>query len=74
MDEAKKDEILEDLKTEGLELAEDVTIEMIEHVFNFANNAINKSGNAWLIMALPILDKVKEFLLESADKIDGVEG
>ena len=74
MDETKKDEILEDLKTEGLELAEDVTIEAIEHVFSFANKAINKCGNAWLIMTLPILDKVKEFLLESADKIDGVEG
>ena len=37
-----KNEILEDAKTEGLELAEDVTVEAIEHVFNFAKTALNK--------------------------------
>ena len=55
MDENKKDEIVADLKQEGLDLAEDVTKESIEHVFEFAIKAINKYGNAVLKAAIPLL-------------------
>ena len=74
MDENTKNGIKEDAKQEGLELAEDVTKETIEHVFEFAINAINKYGNAMLKAVVPILQTAEQFLLELADKIDGVEG
>ena len=74
MDENTKNGIKEDAKQEGLELAEDVTKETIEHVFEFAINAINKYGNAMLKAVVPILQAAEQFLLELADKIDGVEG
>lgn len=72
--EELKEELKEDAKQEALELAEDVTIEAIEHVFNFAVNALNKSKNTMLMALVPILGTVKEYLLGLADKIDGVEG
>ena len=74
MEENEKKEILDDLKIEGLEYAEDVTIETIEHVFDFAEKAINKYGNSILKATLPLLQTAKEFLIKLADKIDGVEG
>ena len=73
MDENKKDEIIADLKQEGLDLAEDVTKESIEHVFEFAIKAINKYGNAVLKAAIPLLQTAENFLLELADKINGVQ-
>lgn len=73
MDENKKDEIVADLKQEGLELAEDVTKETIEHVFAFAIDSINKYGNNMLKAMIPLLQTAEQFLLELADKIDGVQ-
>lgn len=69
-----KNEILEDAKTEGLELAEDVTVEAIEHVFNFAKTALTKSGNSYLMALVAVLTPIQEYLLKLADKIDGKEG
>lgn len=73
-DEELKEGLKEDAKQETLELAEDVTKDSIEHVFTFAINAINKYGNNVLKAIIPILQTAKEFLLDLADKIDGVEG
>ena len=73
MDENKKDEILADLKQEGLDLAEDVTKESIEHVFEFAISAINKYGNAILKAVIPLLKEAESFLLDLADQINGVK-
>lgn len=73
-DEELKEGLKEDAKQEALELAEDVTKETIEHVFDFAVNAINKYGNGVLKATIPLLNTAKEFLLGLADKIDGVEG
>lgn len=65
------EEIKDDLKQEALDLAEDVTIEAIEHVFNFAKKALEKSGNALLKTLIPILEQVEQYLYSLADKIDG---
>ena len=73
MDENKKDDILADLKQEGLDLAEDVTKESIEHVFEFAISAINKYGNAILKAVIPLLKEAESFLLDLADQINGVK-
>ena len=73
MDENKKDDILADLRQEGLDLAEDVTKESIEHVFEFAINAINKYGNAVLKAVIPLLKEAEGFLLDLADQINGVK-
>lgn len=74
MNEEKKQELKEDLKQEGLEYAEDITIETIEHVFNFAKTALNKSGNAMLTALIPILTPIENYLLGLADQIDGQKG
>lgn len=74
MDEEQKEELKEDAKQEGLKLAEDVTKETIEHVFDFAVNAINKYGNSVLKATIPLLNAAKEFLLDLADKIYVGEG
>ena len=73
MDENTKNGIKEDAKQEGLELAEDVTKETIEHVFEFAIDSINKYGNNMLKAMIPLLQTAEQFLLELADKIDGVQ-
>lgn len=58
-----------ELKKESLELAEDITTDMIEHVFSFAKKVLSK--NSALSSITPFLDTIKEFLLKQADKIDG---
>ncbi len=58
-----------ELKKESLELAEDITTDMIEHVFSFAKKVLSK--NSALFSITPFLDTIKEFLLKQADKIDG---
>ena len=73
MNEEQKEELKQNAKQEGLDLAEDVTKETIEHVFDFAVNAINKYGNSVLKATIPLLNTAKEFLLELADKINGKE-
>lgn len=62
-----------DLKNEVLELAEDVTVEAIQHVFSFAKKALEKSDNPIFSAIIPILAKVEDYLLSLADKIDGVQ-
>lgn len=74
MNEAQKKELKNDLKQEGLEYAEDVTVETIEHVFNFAKTALSKSGNVMLTALIPILTPIENYLLGLADGIDGQKG
>lgn len=62
-----------DLKNEALELAEDVTVEAIQHVFSFAKKALEKSDNPLLVAIIPVILKVEDYLLSLADKIDGVQ-
>ena len=73
MDENQKQELKQDAKTEALEYAEDVTKETIEHVFEFSIDQINKHGNTMLKALIPVLQTVESYLLELADKIDGVQ-
>lgn len=73
MDEQEKEELKKEAKQEALELAEDVTKESIEHVFEFAIKGIEKYGNAVLQATIPLLRTAEEFLLDLADRIDGVE-
>lgn len=74
MNEEQKKELKNDLKQEGLEYAEDVTVETIEHVFSFAKTALSKSGNAMLTALIPILTPIENYLLGLADGIDGQKG
>ena len=73
MNENFKEDLKQDAKNEVLELAEDVTIETIEHVFKFAKNALLKSQNALLAAIVPVLETVEKYLIGLADKIDGAE-
>lgn len=69
-----QEEIKNDFKNEVLALAEDVTAEMVEHVFKFAKNALTNSKNMYLMAIVPVLEQVEKYLLSLVDKIDGVEG
>ena len=62
----------EELKNEGMELLEDVTVDAILHVFNFAKNMISK--NATLKALAPVLETIENYLLKKADSIDGKIG
>ena len=64
----------EELKEAALDLAEDVTNELIEHVFNYAKAQLEKAKNPLLKTLVPILDQVEAYLYSLADKIDGEEG
>lgn len=66
--------MVNELKKSALELAEDVTAEMVEHVFKFAKNALTNSKNMYLMAIVPVLEQVEKYLLSLVDKIDGVEG
>ena len=68
------EEFKEAAKAEALDLAEDVTNELIEHVFNFAKAQLEKAENPLLKTLVPILDQVEAYLCSLADKIDGEEG
>lgn len=69
-----QEEIKNDFKNEALALSEDVTAEMVEHVFKFAKNALTNSKNMYLMAIVPVLEQVEKYLLSLVDKIDGVEG
>lgn len=69
-----QEEIKNNFKNEALALAEDVTAEMVEHVFKFSKNALTNSKNVYLMAIVPVLEQVEKYLLSLVDKIDGVEG
>ncbi len=57
-----------------LELAEDVTEDCVNKVFEIVEIYIKTSKNKLGKMVLPFLSNVKEFVLTYVNKIDGVEG
>lgn len=70
MSDAKK-EILDILKSKGLDVAEDALAEVVEGLFEGVEAIIKKSSNTYDDMALVVLPKLKELALSALDKLDG---
>jgi len=73
MDEIKK-MIMEKLKEQGLEIAEDTAISCAKVVLDLIPMIVLKTENKFDDMLVPILEVVKPKIFDLLDKIDGKEG
>lgn len=62
--------LLEKLKGQGLEIAEESAKVLLNGVFEWVEESAQKSPNPYDNMALVILPQLKKFALEAADKIN----
>jgi hypothetical protein len=67
-------ELLDQLKADGLELAEDGLVKVAEAVFDFAEAYVKASSSKTDDLALLVLPAVKALVLDAIDKVDGKEG
>lgn len=67
-------ELLEKLKGEGLDIAEDAAVLVVNTTLDWLEEAIKNSSNKYDDLLLAFFPAVRTFLLEAADKIDGEEG
>jgi hypothetical protein len=66
--------LAEKLKEQGLDLAEDAAVLVVEAVFSWAEEQVSLSENKYDDLLLVVLPIVKPMLLAEVDKIDGKEG
>jgi len=66
--------LLEMLKKEGLDIAEDAAEKLVSTVLLWLEESAKESDNVIDDMGLIVLPKIKEFILGAVDKIDGKEG
>ena len=69
-----KKKVVEKLKAKGMDIAEDLAMDVIDVAFEVAEEAIKESENKYDDMLLPAMPLAKSKLHELADKIDGEEG
>lgn len=69
-----KQELIDELKKRGLNVAEDLAMEVIEVVFTVGEKAIVASENKYDDFLLAVLPQAKKMLMDLADEIDGKEG
>jgi len=65
-----KSEMLDILKSKGLDVAEDALAQVVEGCFDMAEVLIKKSENKFDDMALVVLPKLKQVVLDLVDKLD----
>lgn len=70
----KIDELLEQLKGRGLDLAEEGAKAAVEELLIWFENSARASENNYDDLVLAILPLIKEEILKQVDKIDGEEG
>ena len=66
--------LLDKLKAEGLDVAEDAAKVVVEAVLEWAEDAVVKSENKYDDLLLAVFPVVKSELLKLVDKIDGEQG
>lgn len=71
MDEKTKKEILETLKVEGLDIAEDLAVVAVRSAFALIKLLVPKISSTGGAMASAMLAIVEPKILELLDKIDG---
>jgi hypothetical protein len=65
--------IVEELKKEGLDIAEDVAIKVVHVLFNVLEKAAVQSENKYDDLIIPLIPIIKPMVLKLVDKIDGKE-
>jgi hypothetical protein len=73
MEEIKKD-LLEKLKSEGFEIAEDAVLKLFKVLYPFATALVIATPNKIDDVLIPILAVIEPKIIALIDKIDGVEG
>lgn len=63
-----------DVKQHLLQLAEDVTEDCVNKIFEIIEIYIKSSMNKFDDLVLPFLPQAKEFVLKYVNKINGIEG
>ena len=66
-------ELVNVLKSKGLDVAEDAANILLESVFEWLEESIKLSSTPYDDMALLLLPKIKELAAKQIDKIDGKE-
>lgn len=74
MDAVLKNEIVELLKNEGLEIAEESVELLIKGLFKILPVLAAKSTNSFDDMLIPLFPLLEREVLKLVDKIDGEEG
>jgi hypothetical protein len=69
-----KKQLVEKLKAEGLNVAEEALKDTIEVAFKVGEEALKATKATWVPLAIGFLPMLKSFLLEAVDKIDGQVG
>jgi len=64
--------IVEELKKEGLDLAEDTAVNAVKSVFRILDKLAESTPS--LLMVVGMLNLAKPVIFEALDKIDGKEG
>lgn len=67
-----KNAIIEELKNEGLNVAEDTAVAAVKSLFSIIEKVA--AGNASLLMVVGMLNLAKPAIFAALDKIDGKEG
>jgi len=66
--------LLDDLKSKGLDMGEDVAKELVISVFDWLSAEVAKTDNKVDDLLLAVLPVVRPMLMDLIDKIDGEEG
>lgn len=67
-------DLAEKLKAEGLDVAEDVAMKVVECAFAWLEESAKLSENTYDDLLMAVLPLVKPEVMKAVDKIDGKEG
>lgn len=67
----EKSEIIDVLKEEGLDLAEDLAVNAVRGAISLIKTMLPKINSMVAILLIPLLDQLEPVLLDMLDKIDG---
>ena len=67
----EKSEIIDVLKEEGLDLAEDLAVNAVRGAISLIKTMLPKINSMVAILLIPLLDQLEPVLLGMLDKIDG---
>ena len=65
-------ELAESLKQDGLKLSEQALKTVITKTFDWAKESAKLSATPFDDIAVPVLEKVRDYALEKVDQVDGV--
>lgn len=67
----EKSEIIDVLKVEGLDLAEDLAVNAVKGAISLIKTMLPKVNSMVAVLLIPLLDQLEPVLLGMLDKIDG---